>query len=255
MGRRSILLIVAVVIAALGATLVFLYVQGLEADAEEEAQPVQVLSATEQIAAGETIEAAQAAGKLQLKPVPRADVLPGALTNTDSLKGLVALSPIFAGEQILPGRWGAAGSQQTIPIPKDTIAISIQLDDPSRVAGFIKPGSMVAIFVTGTPEAVDAGGGTVALAKFTRLLLPEVQVIAVGTTTTLPTTTTDPEGAQVTEAIPTTILTLALTQDQAERIIYSSKSAELTLGLLTKKSKVEPGPGVTANELFDVELP
>jgi pilus assembly protein CpaB len=64
MPRRAILLIVAVVIAALGATLVFLYVRGVEAKADEEREVVQVLGATETISAGESAVDAIAAGKI-----------------------------------------------------------------------------------------------------------------------------------------------------------------------------------------------
>ncbi len=250
MGRRSILLIVAVVIAALGATLVFLYVQGLEADAEVQAQPVQVLAATEQIAAGEEIEAAQAAGKLELKDVPRADVLPGALTNTDSLKGQVALSPIFAGEQILPGRFGAVGSQQVLPIPNKMMAISVQLTDPARVAGFVTPGAKVAIFTSAEPLEILKNGTTRPLPDITKLLVPEVEVIGVGTTSVLSTTTTDADGAETTEQLPKTLLTLAVTQEQAERVIYASVNSELAFGLLTDKSVVAPGPAVTGADVW-----
>ncbi len=251
MGRRSVLLIVAIVIAALGATLVFLYVQGINDRAVADQQPVKVLSATSQIESGETIEAAQSAGKLDLVDIPRANVLPGALTSTDSLAGEIALTTIYPGEQILPGRFGVPGSRQTLTIPDGTMAISIQLDDPNRVAGFVVPGSKVAIFNSAdTSTASGSTSGSSTVGQFTRVLLPEVEVIGVGTTTILNTTTTDPSGAQTTEQIPSTILTLALTQDQAERVIFAKSNGTLTLGLLNDKSRVRSGPGVSSSNLF-----
>ncbi|MGH3470738.1 MAG: hypothetical protein ACRDPG_01670, partial [Nocardioidaceae bacterium] len=113
MGRRTILLIAAVVIAALGATLVFLYVQGINDRAVADQNPVQVLEATGNITTGETIAAAQQAGKLNLVNIPKSDVLPGALTSTSSLTGESALTTIYAGEQILPQKFGkqAAAAQ------------------------------------------------------------------------------------------------------------------------------------------------
>jgi pilus assembly protein CpaB len=253
MGRRSVLLIVAVVIAALGAAMVFLYVQGINDRAVADQTPVQVLAATDQIEAGETIEAAQAAGKLNLVDVPRANVLPGALTTTDALTGEIALTTIFKGEQILPGRFGISGSQQSLTIPDGNIAISIQLDDPARVAGFINPGSDVVIFTdlssgaATTAEAAAAASGT----GNVRVLLPKVQVIGVGATTVLSTTTTDPTGTETVEQIARTILTLSVSQDQAERVIYANENSKLTLGLLNDKSKVRPGPGVSGANLFN----
>ncbi|MEP6666145.1 MAG: Flp pilus assembly protein CpaB [Nocardioidaceae bacterium] len=251
MGRRTTLMIAAVVIAALGAAMIFLYVQGINTAAEAKQKPVQVLAATEQIEAGETIDDAAGAGKLDLKTVPEKDVLPGAVTTMDALKGQVALTTIFPGEQIFPGKFGAAGTQQTITIPDGTMAVSVQLTDPSRVAGFITPGSKVAVFMSSTGTSQTSSSGTTTAADpFTRLLLPEVDVIGVGTTTVLSTTTTDESGAATVEQLPKTLLTLALTQDQAEKVMFASGNGTLALGLLNDKSKVKSGSGVTNKSLF-----
>ena len=82
--------------------------------------------------------------------------------------------------------------------------------------------------------------------KFTRLLLPEVEVIAVGDTTVLSTTTTDATGAQTTEQIPKTLLTLSVSQDEAERTIYASRNATLSFGLPTDKSVVNAAASPSA---------
>ena len=62
MGRRTILLIVAALIAALGSAMVFLYVRGADDRATEAQAPVNVLKAVAQINPGETLDQAQAAG-------------------------------------------------------------------------------------------------------------------------------------------------------------------------------------------------
>lgn len=251
MGRRTVLLVVAIVIAAVGATLVFLYVQGVDNRAVAGQERVQVLSATEVIAAGESVEDAQAAGKLALTSIPSADVLDGALESTETIQGELALTAIYPKEQILAAKFGAAGAQQSITIPDGTMAVSVQLDDPSRVAGFVTPGSSVAVFLSGKPNEILPDGSTKPLPDFARLLLPEVQVIGVGDTTLLNTTKTDTTGAQTTEQIPKTLLTLSLTQQQAEKVIFGSRNGILTFGLLNEKSVVRPGRGVIAQNLFD----
>jgi pilus assembly protein CpaB len=129
------------------------------------------------------------------------------------------------------------------------MAISVNLTDPARVAGFVNPGAEVAVFVSAEPEASD-GTSTVKLPKFTRLLLPRVQVIGVGTTTVVSTTTTDESGEQTTEELPRTLLTLAVDQDEAEKIIYAAKNGEVAFGLLTDDSDVKAGAGVTAANIF-----
>ncbi len=235
-------MIVAALIAALGTGMVFLYVRGADNRAEAGQAPVQVLKAVAQIEPGETMAAAQAAGKIQLGKVPRAQVLVGAVNSVTGLENSVALSTIYPNEQIVTAKFGAPGDQDALNIPDGNIAISVNLSDTGRVAGFVNPGASVAIFTNTTPE----DGGEAA----TRLLLPKVQVIAVGATTVVNTTTTDPAGAQTTEQLPKTLFTLSVPQGDAERIMYAVGHGDLTFGLLNDKSKVKSGPGVTAKNLF-----
>ena len=106
MGRRTILIIVALVIATVGAALVFLYVKGVDDRAVAQQQPQQVLTATTEIASGESVDEAVAAGKFELAAVPEATILAGALSSTDSIEGMVATSTIYPGEQIIAAKFG-----------------------------------------------------------------------------------------------------------------------------------------------------
>ena len=251
MGRRTVLLIVAMVVAALGSSLVFLYVQNADARASEKYDMVQVLKSVAVINPGETLGDAQQAGKIEMGKVTSGEALAGALTSTKDLSNKVALSTIFPGEQIISGKFGEPGEQKVLTIPDGKMAISVNLTDPARVAGFVQPGAEVAIFLSAEPESIDLNTGvTKKLPEFTRLLLPRVQVIGVGTTTVIPTTKTDETGQQTTEQLPRTLMTLALDQDEAERIIYAAKNGEVAFGLLTDKSTVKSGPGVTATDMF-----
>ena len=249
MGRRTVLLIVAVLIAALGTSMVFLYVRGADNRAQASQAPVQVLKAVAVINPGESIQAAQAQGKIQMGTVPSDDVLAGAVNSISQMTDQVALSTIFPGEQIITGKFGAPGDQSMLTIPDGQLAISVNLSDTGRVAGFVSPGAEVAIFLTGK----DAGKGSSTTGDQgdgTRLLLPRVKVIAVGATTVISTTTTNAAGAQTTEQLPKTLFTLAVDQDQAERITYAASHGELSFGLLTDKSQVKTGPGITGQNLF-----
>jgi pilus assembly protein CpaB len=241
MGRRTILLIVAALIAALGSAMVFLYVRGADDRATEAQAPVQVLKAVAQINPGETLDQAQAAGKIELGTVPRAQVLPGAVNSIEGIGAQVALSSVFPNEQIIAGKFGSPGEQELLTLPDGQIAISVTLSDTGRVAGFVVPGDEVAIFLNG-----DIGGGNTGV----RLLLPRVKVIAIGSTTVISTTTTTPGGAQTTEQLPRTLFTLAVDQKDAEKIMLAATTGELSFGYLNDKSEVKPGPGTTTDTLF-----
>lgn len=251
MGRRTVLLIVSVLVAALGTSLVFMYVKTADARAAEQYDTRQVLKAVEIIQPGETLAQAQQAGKIAMGTVPNGSLLDGALSGTTGLADKVALTTVYPKEQIVAAKFGSPGDQKVLTIPDGKMAISVQLTDPARVAGFVSPGAEVAVFVSAEPEAQDlATGATTKLPEFTRLLLPRVQVIGVGDTTVISTTTTNEEGAQTTEQIPRTLLTLAVDQDEAERVLYGAKNGELAFGLLTDKSSVKSGNGVTAANMF-----
>lgn len=245
MDRRKILLLAAAIVAALGTALVFLYVQGADSRAEARFETVEVLRAVAVIEPGESIDDAAANGKLALEPVAQQDMLANALTSTETVTGLVATTRIFVGEQIIPDKFGGESEAASpLQIPQGKLAISVNLTDPARVAGFVNPGSEVAVFLNGA----NATSGE----PFTRLLLPRVTVLGVGSTTPTATTTTTPDGQQqVTEQLPRTLLTLALGQKDAQKVLFAVGNGELAFALLTGNSSVKPDPGVTAADLFE----
>jgi pilus assembly protein CpaB len=253
MDRRRILLIIAAVIAALGTLLVFLSVRSADARAEDKIDAVEVLTATQAIAAGESYDDALAAGKIASKGVARSQLLQGVQTSPDALKGTVALQNLLPGEQIVADKFGANAAEVASPlgIPANKMAISINLTDPDRVAGFVNPGSEVAIFVS-----ADSGTGNTAEAAAadqqprTSLLLARVTVLGVGSTTPVTTTTTAEDGTQQTEQLPRTLLTLALSQDEAQKVILASKNYDVTFALLTKDSQVAQGPATKSSDIL-----
>ena len=241
MNRRIVLLIVAVLIAAIGTSMVFFYVRSADDRAIASQEPVSVLVAKVALPAGTRVSDAAAQGSFELRELPAAAVTAGALSAIEPVATSVALAPIFPGQQLLAQMFGAtAAATSALAVPPGQIAVSFQFGDPQRVAGFVKPGSSVVVFFTGATGQPAATPGT-------RVLLPRATVIATGTTTVTP--PTDATQANV-EAVPTALLTLALNQIDAERLVYASQNGSLYLGLLNDQSKITPAPGVTASNLF-----
>lgn len=249
MSRRPVILTIAFAIAALGTALVILYVQGIDARATAGQQMVDVLTATETIEAGETVADAQSAGKLQKTSIVRDAVVEGALASTASVADEVALDAIYPGEQVLAQHFGRAGDVAALTIPESLLAISVELTDPARVAGFVVPGSEVAIFVSGDPEIYRPDGTTQKLPAYTRLILPKVAVIGVGATS-MSARTISSGGTETVEQIPRTILTIAVSQTQAEKVLYAARNGELSFALRTETSKVVDRQGVTGRDIM-----
>lgn len=248
MDRRKVLLIVAAVVAALGTLLVFIYVRGADNRAEQQYHAVQVIKAVKPISAGETVAEAQSAGKFELGSVPQADLLPDAITDLNSINGEVALTAIFPGEQIIPTKFGTTATGTTLQVPKGLTAISVTLSDTARVAGFVNPGNHVSIFMNGANSGTTSGPTS---SDFSRMLVPDVEVVGVGaTTTTLSTTTTDQNGTTTQEQLPRTLLTVAVNQKDAEKILYAVGHGSLAFGLLGEKANPAKDGGANSRNLF-----
>ena len=240
MDRRKVLVLGGVVLALLGAGLVYFYARSADLRASSRFSAVQVLVAKTQINSGETLSAAEAAGKLELRSVSTDSVVPGAISQVSQIPATdVATGVIYPGEQILPARFAtAATTTSQLPIPPGQIAVSLTFDDPSRVAGFVNPGNTVTVFASGQ--------------QGTRVLLPKVTVIGIGSTTPLTQTTTDGSGqSTTTQAMPSTLLTFAVPQREAEKLIFEAHNGTLVLALRNGKSTVTADPGVTTSNLFN----
>lgn len=226
MDRRRILLIVAVIVAVLGAGLVFLYAQGADDRAADKNATVEVLVATQEIRPGESASDAADAGKLLKKAVPQDDVVAGSTNDGTVFADKVALTTIYPGEQLITAKFGQAGEiegQQLLPLPKGKIAVQIAMSDAGKVGAFTRPGSHVVIFVVPKSEtSTDEDGSTVLNVTPAKVLLPDVLVLAVGSVTLQPVTDAD---GNVLESTPLTNLTLALDQKEAEVIIGAGSGA------------------------------
>lgn len=245
MGRRKILLVVAVVVAAMGAALVFVYARGADDRAADKFETVDVLVVKTAIERGESANAAYETGKIDIQQVPKGQVLAGATGDGAAFTDQFALTTIYPGEQLIPEKFGGADeveAESTLPIPEGLIAISVSLSDTARVGSFIRPGAKVGIFLTGTlpPENTPT----------TKLLMRDILVLATGSTTAVA-PPAEGEEAPETEQLPNTLFTLALTQKQAEKILFAQGLGELAFALLNENSDLKPGEGAVAADLFE----
>jgi pilus assembly protein CpaB len=244
MGRRTVLLVAALVVAALGTTMVFLYVHGVNDRAVANQHPVVVLVAKTLIEPGTTVTAADADAAFEHKTISRDDLLPKALNQLTPIRGLAATTMIYPGEQIIPAKFGDPGDASPLVIPAGKLAIGVRLDDPAQAAGFVDAGTSIAIFFT---APVAKGGAQ----DQTQLLLPKVLVLAIGSKTAVPLDATTTSGTE-SDPVSKTILTLALDQKDLQKIVYASAHGRLNLALLGKDFVPSQTVGpTTQSNLFD----
>lgn len=138
-----------------------------------------------------------------------------AVTSISQVATLQSIGPLFRG-QILMGRMFAPTSATGgLPIPPGTNAITLQITDSGRVAGFVQPGSKVVVY--DTAQGSDTPGSVV---------LQSAEVIAVGPTTSAG----QPVGGVVSNKnAAVTLVTFALSPKDSIKVVGRE---DLYLGLL-----------------------
>jgi pilus assembly protein CpaB len=248
MDRRRLLLVVAAVIAALGVALVFVYAKGADDRAAKKYDTVDVLTVApgKTIEPGESMDDALAAGKVVKTAVAHTQALDGASDDSSPFEGEVALTTLYSGEQLIPAKFGELQDVEaaaTLPIPKGKIAISILVNDDGRVGKFLSPGAQVAVIFT------DLDPNQEPISSHT--LLDRVTVLAAGTATTLASDSSSDSGGTGSDGEIQQLLTIAVTQREAEQVRFAEKDGELTAALLNDASKVKKDDGVTKDNLLE----
>ncbi len=216
MQRRIIAAVAAVLLAGIGAVLLYSYVNTAEARAMSSMSPTSVLVVTKVIPAGTS--GSGIAPYVELKKLPQVAVVPGALTDISSITTLVAASDIQPGEQVLPQRFVAADTTANgdVQVPTNMQLVSIPLDAPRSVGATVLPGDKIAIFVSGD----DTSGKPV-----TGLALRDVLVVKM-------------QGATAGDdgAVPsgTQIVTVALPPEEATRVVFAAEHEHVWLALEPK---------------------
>lgn len=260
MKRRIALVALAVVLAAAGTVAVYAYVHRADQRALAGTRATQVLIADRTIPAGTSWSDAMSGGYLHTDHVPASTVPQNALTSATAPIGRreVAGADIAAGQillrQMFADRQAATGALQ---IPSGDVAVSVAVPTSADVAGFVEARSEVAIFATyrlakgvakgHAPAASQAtfGGQNDSVNLYaTKLLLPRVSVLA--TSVAAPTDVSGASNASdvSSQTQSSVTVTLAVSQNDAERLILSQTVGQLYLALLSSDSVTAPDGGV-----------
>lgn len=255
MTRRIALLGAALLMALLGTALVLSYANGRTAPAEASEDVVSVLAAKELVPAGTTGRKALEDGLIALVEMPKRLVPEGAMVDIADVQDQETATDLRPGEVLLPSRFLATALAGTMDIPGDKVAISLQLADPQRVAGFVRPGSDVAVFATyevaQAPLPKSPGETQPVVEQATRLLLPRATVVAVGPTAlrVFGTASATDEDATTTEESGA-LVTVAVSIEDAQRLAHVALTGQVTLGLLNQDSRTKPVPASDNRTLF-----
>lgn len=163
---------------------------------------------------------------LALMDWPAGKQPPGSLSRVEDAVGRATITPLVQGELVLDQELAtrAAGAGLAVTIPEGMRAVSVGVDDVVAVAGFVTPGTMVDVMVTGM--------GTTG--PETRTILERVRVLAVGQQ--VETVGGKPQTAPV--------VTLLVSPEDAERLTLATAEGKIHLALrnTVDQSDASPAP-------------
>jgi pilus assembly protein CpaB len=213
--NRNRMLIGAVVAIAVGLLASrYVYKQVQRAGAVKPVQTMQIVVASERLPLGARLQPHQ----LRLLSWPQDDPLPGSFPRIEDCANRALITPLVENEPVLEGNLAPkeAGAGLPAVIPEGMRALSVRVDDVVGVAGFVIPGTMVDVLVTG--DLGGGGGGE----SVTRTILEDVRVLAAGQKIEQ-----DKEGKPQTVSV----VTLLVDPDQANKLTMASTEGRIHLAL------------------------
>jgi pilus assembly protein CpaB len=223
-NRLIIGLAAAVVVAFFIST--FVYRQLQKASAVQPVATQQIVVAAEPLQVGARLDSSN----LRTITWPAGDPMNGAFTRIEDCSGRAVITPVAENEPILEARLAPRGAGAGLPatIPEGMRALSVAVNDVVGVAGFVVPGTMVDVLVTG--QAAGGRGGNI-----TRTILENVPVLAAGQKIEQ-----DREGKP--QTVP--VVTLLVSPEDADKLTMASTEGKIQLALrnTVDTKMVDPAP-------------
>ncbi|MCP8998415.1 Flp pilus assembly protein CpaB [Pseudarthrobacter sp. RMG13] len=157
MKSRLLAGVAAVVLAIIGAVLMFTYAQGADQRAVQKLEPVTVLVVKQAIPAGTPVEAIRAS--IATEQLPGASVAKTSLTTLDNEAGKVAAVDLVPGEQLVAERLVAPEDLKmsgSVKVPAGLQEVSFQLEPQRVVGGRLAPGDHVGVFISMKQGGLEA---------------------------------------------------------------------------------------------------
>lgn len=247
-SRRKTKLLVAALLGLVSATLSFFYLQGSTTSSRTVAPPTAVvLTAAKTIAAQSIIQPEM----VVLKRVPLAAVIEGGFQTPEEAMGMAARYPISAGEQITPVKVsrGRPVTALTAAIPDGYRAMTINASAVVTAGGMLQPGDRVDVLAV-VKGNLDTPGTERLGEAISIVLVQDAAVLAVAQRLVEmvppPVSAGSPGGYPEVGAkaatAPATTVTLALTPQDAQRVLLYEQQGVIRL-------IVRPAtPGITGGQ-------
>lgn len=163
----------------------------------------------------------------------------GMFTRIEDCANRALITPVAANEPILDSKLAPkeAGAGLSATIPQGMRGVSVAVNEVVGVAGFVTPGTIVDVLVTGKMGGAEQRGG--AAENITKTILENVRVLAAGQKVEQ-----DREGKP--QTVP--VVTLLVTPDEATKLTMASTQGKIQLALRNTidSKKTDPAPVLQA---------
>jgi pilus assembly protein CpaB len=246
--------IAALVLAVVGAILLFVYVQGASARAQAGLEPVNVLVVKQRVPAG--TKAADLGSSIQAQSVPKSAVPQGALTSLDEQAGKVTAVDLEPGEQLLAARLIDPRElvPGTVPVPVGLEEVTFLLGPERLLGGRIEAGDSVTVFTSfesqeGMPADAPVSAEIKGWKQSTGVLFHDVLVTAVQKAAPkTESSTSSEEGVEMPNG--SAFVTVARSDVDAAKMIFSAEYGSIWLAKQTDTTAKSDPPLTTFGGLY-----
>lgn len=236
--------------AVLAAVVFIVYLQRYRTSLKSSSEPVTVLVAKNFIEKGTPGNIVGADDLFQISTTPKTDLKEGAISDPDSLRGLVASDDIYPGEQLTVADFTTVSPDDVVnKITGEERAMSIPLDSAHGMIGNVHPGDHVDVYGAFNVRRLNPDG-TVdpnsAERPVLKLIVEDVAVLGAPDAA---------KGGFGAGAADKSNVTIKVSDQQAAQIAFSSENGKLWI-ILRPKAGAEPtAPDVVTLEtiLFGVK--
>jgi pilus assembly protein CpaB len=212
--RTVIVLVFSLLVASVASLMVLRQVQSIPVR-EVEVANYQVAVAARNLPVGSLVSAAD----VKLVAWPASNQVAGAFTKVDEVVDRGLMAPMVANEPFTPVKVATREAGAGLPtiITPGMRAIAVRVDDVVGVAGFVVPGARVDVVVSITQQQQSVA----------RVVVSNIEVLTAGTKIDQQQQQPLPAGRPQ----PTTVVTLLVSPDDAERISLAASVGRITLTL------------------------
>ena len=249
LSTRGGTIALSVTAAVLAGVILITYLHRYRASVKESGVPVTVLTAKSLIDKGTSGDIIAAENLYEVSTQPKSQVAEGAITDPATLKGRVAATDIFPGEQLTAAKLTVSTSTSLgNHITGEERALNIPVDGAHGMVAQLQAGDHIDLYAGFNVQAVGRNGvvdPSSPSKPVTKLLVPDVLVLSIPSSSS---------SSGISSGSAKTMLTLQMTSQEAADATFAADNGIIWAMLRPNANAAAPSPDIVSIEtvLFGV---